>query len=467
MKLYILADRLKRSVDEVLKAANKLKLDVNSSEQKLTHDQVIELTKYFTEKRRFLFFILLWNYLLGFLSAFLALFSRRGYLYGLISGLTIFSLFAFSDFNSNQPEENIVDPIANEIVIEDNDTGVTDLEPLEDISFTDEAPTTSTTTTSTTTTTTSTTTTSTTSTTSTTTTTVAPTTTSTTTTSTTTTVYVDDESPTWPDKTLRIVNPTETYFEVLWEPAEDNINVAGYYFYLDGVLKGEYIRENDNNSIFLDALTSGTSYTLEIVAYDDNGNLSTDNPIMTVTTTSPTTTTTTTTTLPPTDLIVNGSFENYDGDPVASNAAVFFTNSSFPGWTNQNLDESGDRPIEIWESGHNGVASVEGTHHLELNSNGLSSIYQDVSVSPGDEISWSFWHRGRSGTDTVGFYLGAPGSEVEIGQYSTQYTWTEYSGTYTVPDGVTTLRVRFKDINSAMQNSLGHLMDNIKIINNY
>ena len=56
MKLYILADRLKRSVEEGLKAAKKLELDIKSSEQKLTHDQVIELTKYFTEKRRFLFF---------------------------------------------------------------------------------------------------------------------------------------------------------------------------------------------------------------------------------------------------------------------------------------------------------------------------------------------------------------------------------------------------------------------------
>ena len=83
MKLYILADRLKKSVEEVLKAAKKLELDIKSSEQKLTHDQVIELTKYFTEKRRFLFFILLWNYLLGFLTAFIALFKRRGYLYGL------------------------------------------------------------------------------------------------------------------------------------------------------------------------------------------------------------------------------------------------------------------------------------------------------------------------------------------------------------------------------------------------
>ena len=179
------------------------------------------------------------------------------------------------------------------------------------------------------------------------------------------------------------------------------------------------------------------------------------------------TTTTTTTTLAPTDILVNGSFENYDGNSIANNSAVQFSNSSVSGWTNQSLDETVSRPIEIWESGHRGVSSVEGTHHLELNSTNLSSIYQDVSVSPGDEISWSFWHRGRSGTDTVGFYLGAPGSEAEIGQYSTGFSWTEYSGSYTVPSGVTTLRVRFKDINSAGKNSLGHLMDDIKLINNY
>ena len=100
-----------------------------------------------------------------------------------------------------------------------------------------------------------------------------------------------------------------------------------------------------------------------------------------------------------------------------------------------------------------------------------------MSVSPGDEISWSFYHcvdynscwtcRSGSGTDTVGFYLGSPGSEVEIGQYTTHSTWTEYSGTYTVPDGVTTLRVRFKHINSAEGNTEGHLIDAVKIINNY
>ena len=45
-------------------------------------------------------------------------------------------------------------------------------------------------------------------------------------------------------------------------------------------------------------------FTLEVEAYDDNGNVSIDNPIIVDNTT--------TTTLPPTELITNGSFENYE-----------------------------------------------------------------------------------------------------------------------------------------------------------
>jgi hypothetical protein len=116
--------------------------------------------------------------------------------------------------------------------------------------------------------------------------------TSTSTTSTTTTIiYVDNEPPTWPDKTITIVNLNPTYFEVQWKPASDNTNVAGYRFYLDNIFKGDYIRNNDNNSIFLDGLTGGTTYNLEIIAYDNDSNESSDNPDISITTTTPTTTT--------------------------------------------------------------------------------------------------------------------------------------------------------------------------------
>jgi len=117
------------------------------------------------------------------------------------------------------------------------------------------------------------------------------TTTTSTTTTTTTTIFVDTEPPTWPDKTVSIVNLNPTYFEVQWKPASDNVNVAGYRFYLNNIFKGEYIRNNDNNSIFLDGLSAGTSYSLEIIAYDDDTNSSIDNPTLTITTTTPTTTT--------------------------------------------------------------------------------------------------------------------------------------------------------------------------------
>ena len=44
MKLYILADRLNKSLDEVFKAIEKLNLNIKSPEQNLTHEEVMELS---------------------------------------------------------------------------------------------------------------------------------------------------------------------------------------------------------------------------------------------------------------------------------------------------------------------------------------------------------------------------------------------------------------------------------------
>ena len=330
MKLYILADRLNKSLDEVFKAIEKLNLNIKSPEQNLTHEEVMEITKYFAEKRRFLFFTLLWGYILSFLSAFIFLFKKRSYFYGLCTGITVFTFVAI-----NAPNQS------NEIVVSD---------------------------------------------------------TTTTSTITTTTTTVPS-------------NNLET-------------------------------------SIFITDDTSTTTTTT----------------VPPTTTTS--TTTTTTTTVPPVDILVNGSFENYEGDPIGDNSYKKLTNQQVPGWTIERLDGSNLR-FEVWESGHRGIESVEGSHHLELNSTAEGSIYQDVSVSPGDQISWSFWHRGRAGTDTVKLSLGAPGSEVDIGEYSTSTSWIQYSGTYTVPDGVTTLRVRITHVSTARFPGEGNLLDDIKLINNY
>ena len=347
MKLYILADRLNKSLDEVFKAIEKLNLNIKSPEQNLTHEEVMEITKYFAEKRRFLFFTLLWGYILSFLSAFIFLFKKRSYFYGLCTGITVFTFVAI-----NAPNQS------NEIFVSDTTT------------------------------------------------------TSTTTTTTTTvpsnnvetSIFITDDTPT----TTTTVLPTTT-----------------------------------TTTVPPTTTTTTTS-----------------------TTTTTTTSTTTTTTVPPVDILVNGSFENYEGDPIGDNSYKKLTNQQVPGWTIERLDGSNLR-FEVWESGHRGIESVEGSHHLELNSTAEGSIYQDVSVSPGDQISWSFWHRGRAGTDTVKLSLGAPGSEVDIGEYSTSTSWIQYSGTYTVPDGVTTLRVRITHVSTARFPGEGNLLDDIKLINNY
>jgi len=140
-------------------------------------------------------------------------------------------------------------------------------------------------------------------------TTVAPT---TSTSTSTTTIYQDSVPPTWTDKTITIKNMNPTYFEVNWKAASDNTNVAGYRFYLNNVFKGEYIRNNDNNSIFLDGLTEGTTYLLEVIAYDDDSNESIDNPTLSITTSTPitTTTTTTTTTIPQATINITVTVEN-------------------------------------------------------------------------------------------------------------------------------------------------------------
>ena len=356
MKLYILADRLNKSLDEVFKAIEKLNLNIKSPEQNLTHEEVMEITKYFAEKRRFLFFILLWGYILSFLSAFSFLFKKRSYFYGICTGITVFTFVAI-----NAPNQS------NEITVTDI-TSTTEINPNANEG-----------------------------------------------------IFSTDDTTTQPDTSVE-------------------------------------------TSIFI---TDGTSTTTTV---PPTTTTTTVPPTTTTTTVPPTTTTstttTTTTTVPPVDILVNGSFENYEGDPIGDNSYKKLTNQQVPGWTIERLDGSNLR-FEVWESGHRGIESVEGSHHLELNSTAEGSIYQDVSVSPGDQISWSFWHRGRAGTDTVKLSLGAPGSEVDIGEYSTSTSWIQYSGTYTVPDGVTTLRVRITHVSTARFPGEGNLLDDIKLINNY
>lgn len=125
---------------------------------------------------------------------------------------------------------------------------------------------------------------------------------------------------------------------------------------------------------------------------------------------------------------------------------------------------------------------------------GEYAIYQDVSVQPGEHLSWSLKHapRGYTGqrdADQMQVLIGPPGHETvspatrvtsngtgRIGETDTTITthatadrrfhpWETYMGTYLVPDGVTVVRFTFRALTygdtSGSKTRSGNLVDDI------
>lgn len=126
----------------------------------------------------------------------------------------------------------------------------------------------------------------------------------------------------------------------------------------------------------------------------------------------------------------------------------------------------------------------DGTQFAELNCEAIGNLYQDVATTPGEVISWSLYHRGRWGNDTMAVDFGKPEDALvrqtpteiadpkNVGsiankQMTTGFGWAEYGGTYVVPAGQTTTRFQFTSIstedldNSANTNKVGNMLDNI------
>ena len=117
--------------------------------------------------------------------------------------------------------------------------------------------------------------------------------------------------------------------------------------------------------------------------------------------------------------------------------------------------------IEVWKSGFGGVTAFEGDYFAELNANLPGMLYQDVELIPGSSYTWSFSHRGRSGTDTITVLMGPPDAVVSQGDFSTGNTaWKAYHGVYVVPVGQYITRFAFQ---ATSPSSYGNFVDAIKI----
>ncbi|WP_219087015.1 DUF7507 domain-containing protein [Microbacterium resistens] len=157
--------------------------------------------------------------------------------------------------------------------------------------------------------------------------------------------------------------------------------------------------------------------------------------------------------------LVNGGFEQ----PTVSGNYQIVNESVVPGWSTT----ATDKMIELWRSGFQGVPAAAGNQFAELNANQRSMLYQDVATTPGQTLTWSLKHRGRSGTDVMRVRIGAPGAPTSLpivrdNMADGNTAWGAYTGTYTVPPGQTTTRFGFEAVSSAGGNaSVGNFLDDI------
>jgi uncharacterized repeat protein (TIGR01451 family) len=160
----------------------------------------------------------------------------------------------------------------------------------------------------------------------------------------------------------------------------------------------------------------------------------------------------------PTVSVTNGGFE----DPQFGVGVSIVDQSSIPGWSTT----ASDGQMEIW---HVTTPSPHtGTQHAELNANQVSTLYQDLTTTPGQVLKWELAHRGRSGTDVMRVMLGPPsgplvqqGADIADGNTA----WGTYSGLYTVPAGQTTTRFAFESVSSVGGASFGNFLDSVSLGN--
>lgn len=184
-----------------------------------------------------------------------------------------------------------------------------------------------------------------------------------------------------------------------------------------------------------------------------------------------------------------------------SGCAMSTTGKAIPNWNRLNFawnSTQGDAhyPGMSCEAG-NVELNYDSVHHnqfaeLTADQQG-TAIYQDVKVTPGTMMKWSLKHSSATSAyvDKMQVMIGEPYKETaqeatriasengnKVGEKMTTIStpttsdradnkkWDTYSGTYLVPDGVTTVRFTFKSVASAEWYS-GNDLDDIEFSRSY
>jgi hypothetical protein len=94
------------------------------------------------------------------------------------------------------------------------------------------------------------------------------------------------------------------------------------------------------------------------------------------------------------------------------------------------------------------------------------SLKQNLATTPGATLTWSFFHRGRGGNDTVALDLGpAAGKLTRVKTFTTgKAAWVKYEGTYVVPAGQTSTKFMLVPISGASGLTNANLIDNVSVL---
>lgn len=126
--------------------------------------------------------------------------------------------------------------------------------------------------------------------------------------------------------------------------------------------------------------------------------------------------------------------------------------------------------VEFWNSGFNSGGAVpaqSGNQFIELNAAQETPVYFEICMFAGETLTWSLWHRGRSGTDQMFLNItDANGAALAAQTITTGNTaWVNYTGmvTNTGPNGA--VRFTFRPGATASGSAtVGNFIDNIQVL---
>ena len=156
------------------------------------------------------------------------------------------------------------------------------------------------------------------------------------------------------------------------------------------------------------------------------------------------------------NLLVDGGFE----DPVIA-ANTYTKLTTIPGWI---TTDSGGL-FEIWSGSFGAIPATEGVQSLEINASiADETIFQSITVTPGELTTLSFDYTGREpdNTFTVSVSGGWTSSDtMDPASYYSSASWTTFSETFVPTTSTLTIAFRGQPVPAL---DAGAHIDNVSVI---